>query len=330
VKVSVVGATGLVGREVVRVLAEIKFPIRSVTALASFDSAGTEISYGISSRLTVKDIKEHDFSGDKIAFFVAGDGVSHSIAKKVASTGCIVIDNSAYFRMHSDVPLVIPEVNPHQIQNFNKCNIIANPNCSTIQMLLALKPLHDFAKIKKVFISTYQSVSGVGSDAVDELYERTKQKFIFNEQEPRNFPRPIEFNCIPQVGQIEKNGFCDEEKKIIEETKKIMEDDSIQIIPTCVRVPVFACHGQAISVEFEESIKLKEIAEVLEDAKGIIFCDKNYKTQADSAGYNDVFVCRLRQNNSNTISMWTVADNVRKGAALNAVQIAQSLLKAIA
>lgn len=324
--ISIVGATGIVGTEIIKILAEREFPVSQVKALASKDSIGKEISYGLSRTLMVQDLDSHDFSRDDLSFFVAGSGVSHNLARKVALTGCIIIDNSSHFRSDDEVPLIIPEVNPHAIKQYKKTNIIANPNCSTVQMLVPLKPLHDFAKIRKIIVSTYQSTSGAGRAAMDELYEHTKEKFAFSSTKAKNFLRPIPFNCIPQIDEINsETGFSVEENKMILETKKILEDDTIEVYPTCVRVPVFVGHAESVTVEFKDEISVDDVYDLLNEVEGIILSRDDYRTQIEVVGYDDIFVSRVRQNSPNTISMWIVTDNIRKGAALNAVQIAELL-----
>lgn len=330
-KVAVVGATGNVGREMLSTLARRNFPVEEVVALASINSKGKEVSYGMNKRLVVQDLAEYDFTGTDIALFSAGGEISKIYAPKAGESGCIVIDNSSYWRMDKDVPLVVPEVNPDAISQYKNKNIIANPNCSTIQMVVALKPLHDIAKIKRVVVSTYQAVSGAGKEAMDELYSHTKKIFENENLEPVKFKKSIPFNVIPQIDIPLEDGSYKEEWKMMVETKKIL-DPNIEVSATCVRVPVFACHSESINIEFENPITPEEASEVLSDSDGIIVLDRpdtyTYAVPRECAGQDEVYVSRIRKDTSvkNGLNMWVVADNIKKGAALNAVQIAEILV----
>lgn len=331
-KVAVVGATGNVGREMLSILAERKFPVEEVVALASERSEGKEVSYGFNERLVVKNLQDYDFTGTNIALFSAGGGVSEVYGKKAANAGCIVIDNSSFWRMDKDVPLVVPEVNPEAVADYKKKNIIANPNCSTIQMVVALKPLMDVAKIKRVVVSTYQAVSGAGKEAMDELFNHTKKIYENEFLKSVKFKKPIPFNVIPQIDVPMEDGSYKEEWKMVQETKKILNKD-IEISATCVRVPVFACHSESINVEFESPISAEQAREVLSDAEGILILDKPeeyvFAIPRECAGQDEVYVSRIRKDSSVKygLNMWVVSDNLRKGAALNAVQIAELLVK---
>ena len=331
-KVAVVGATGNVGREMLSILAERKFPVEEVVALASEKSVGKEVSYGFEKRLIVKNLADYDFKGTDIALFSAGSGVSEIYGKKASEAGCVVIDNSSYWRMDKDVPLVVPEVNPEDVANYKNKNIIANPNCSTIQMVVALKPLNDIAKIKRVVVSTYQSVSGAGKDAMDELYNHTKKIYENEFLKPVLFKKPIPFNVIPQIDIPMDDGSYKEEWKMVQETKKILDKD-IEVSATCVRVPVFACHSEAVNIEFREPITVEQARDALSDAEGVLVLDKPeeyiYAVPRDCAGQDEVYVSRIRKDPSvkHGLNMWVVSDNIRKGAALNAVQIAELLVK---
>ncbi|AHX11205.1 aspartate-semialdehyde dehydrogenase [Neorickettsia helminthoeca str. Oregon] len=320
-RVAVVGATGVIGKELVKILVDKGYRKENISFLASKNSVGTRISFGENESVMINDVNEHDFSKDRVAFFVAGSGISRNLGRSVASIGCLVLDGSSCFRMEEDVPLVIPEVNPHVLNELPGSNIIASPNCSTTQMLVALKPLHSLAKLSRIWVSTYQSVSGVGESGMDELYENTKRRFAFTQQGSNVFPRNIEFNCIPQIGEFDKSGFSDEELKLINETQKILEDKSIEVFPTCVRVPVFVGHAESITVELKEDVYEEDVYEILSDAEGVVFSRNQYKCQPEVVGYDDVFVSRIRFHSPRMISMWVVADNLRKGGALNLVQI---------
>lgn len=329
-KVAVVGATGNVGREVLSILAEREFPASEVVALASKRSAGKEVSYGENETLKVVCLDEYDFSGTDIAISSPGSSVSKLFAPKAAGAGCVVVDNTSCFRMDPDVPLVVPEVNPHAIAHYKKRGIIANPNCSTIQMVVALKPLHDVVPIKRVVVSTYQSVSGAGKEAMDELYNQTKGKFVFQEANPVCFTKPIAFNLIPQIDVFMDSGSTKEEWKMVEETKKIMEAD-IKVSATCIRVPVFVSHSESVNIEFENELSEADARKILENAPGVTVIDRRepggYITPLETVREDDVFVSRIRKDPTvkHGLNMWVVADNLRKGAALNAVQIAEIL-----
>jgi len=330
-KIAVVGATGNVGREILNILAERKFPATEVVALASRNSLGKKVSYG-DKILNVEVLDDYDFSDTKIALFSPGGKVSAIFAPKAASQGCVVIDNTSHFRMDKNVPLIVPEVNPESIKEYKKSNIIANPNCSTIQMVVALKPLHRAAKIKRVVVSTYQSVSGAGKEAMDELFNSTKKIYENQFLKPEKFSKRIAFNVIPQIDVFMEDGFTKEEWKMAVETKKIL-DNNIDVAATCVRVPVFVAHSESVNVEFENPISVSQAKKLLEKSDGIIVVDNpkelNFITPIESATKDAVFVSRLRQDNTvkNGLAMWIVSDNLRKGAALNAVQIAELLVK---
>lgn len=330
-KIAVVGATGNVGREIINILQERGFPADEVVALASQNSAGTKITYG-NQTLVSKVLDDYDFTGTSIALFSPGGAVSAIHAPRAAKAGCVVIDNTSHFRMHEDVPLIVPEVNPQDLKNFKKSNIIANPNCSTIQMVVALKPLDDLAKIKRVVVSTYQAVSGGGKAAMDELYNSTKKIYENSFLEPKKFSRRIAFNVIPQIDVFLEDGSTKEEWKMKVETKKIM-GSNIAIEATCVRVPVFNCHSEALTVEFENPIEVNQAREALDESDGILVIDNpqemKFACPIECSAQDAVFVSRIRKDPSveNGLSLWVVADNLRKGAALNAVQIAELLVK---
>jgi aspartate-semialdehyde dehydrogenase len=331
-RVAVVGATGAVGAEMLNILAERDFPADEVVALASQGSTGKEVSFGDKSVLKVRALETFDFEGTDIALFSAGASVSKAFAPKAAAAGCVVVDNSSQFRMDPDVPLIVPEVNREALEGFRERNIIANPNCSTIQMVMALKPLHDLAVIRRVVVATYQSVSGAGREAMNELFDQTKGIYETREPEPKIFPRQIAFNVIPQIDVFLEDGSTKEEWKMVVETKKIL-DPAIEVAATCVRVPVFVGHAEAVNVEFEHEISLDEARTALYDAPGLALVDRPdeglYATPLDTVGEYEVVVSRLRQDPSvpNGFAMWVVADNLRKGAALNAVQIAEALIE---
>jgi aspartate-semialdehyde dehydrogenase len=330
-RVAVVGATGAVGREMLKTLAERNFPASDIVALASGRSAGAEISFGEKTVLTVRGLDSFDFTGWDIALFSPGAAISAVHAPRAAAQGCIVIDNTSHFRMDPDVPLVVPEVNPQALRGFTKRGIIANPNCSTIQMVVALKPLHDEFRIKRVIVATYQSVSGAGKEGMDELFNHTKSSFVYEQSPPQQFTKEIAFNCIPHIDNFMDDGSTKEEWKMVVETKKIL-DPSIAVHATCVRVPVFIGHGEAINVEFERPVTAGEARAALRDAPGIevvdIREDGGYVTPLECAGEDAVFVSRIRKDPTveNGLSFWCVSDNLRKGAALNAVQIAETLI----
>lgn len=330
-KIAVVGATGNVGREILQTLAERNFPAREVVALASSRSVGKEVSYGDTKILKVQALEHYDFRDTEIALFSPGSSVSKEYAPKAAAAGCVVIDNTSFFRMEKDIPLIVPEVNPDAIGEFRKRNIIANPNCSTIQMVTALKPLHEAATIKRIVVSTYQSVSGAGKDAMDELYDQTKKLYVNQHEDPKKFTKRIAFNVIPHIDSFMADGNTKEEWKMVEETKKIL-DPNIKVSATCVRVPVFVGHAESVNVEFAKPLSAAQAREILSDAEGVAVIDMpedgGYSTPVEIAGEDAVFVSRIREDASqpNTLNLWIVADNLRKGAALNAVQIAEQLI----
>ena len=330
-RVAVVGATGAVGREILKTLAERAFPVDSVVALASGRSAGQEISFGEKTVLKVQALEKFDFRGTDLGLFSPGAAVSAIHAPRAAAAGCVVIDNTSQFRMEPDVPLVVPEVNPHHLKHFAKRNIIANPNCSTIQMVVALKPLHDMARVRRVVVATYQSVSGAGKEGMDELFNQTRAIFVNDPMTPEQFPKPIAFNCIPHIDRFMDDGSTKEEWKMAAETRKILDPD-IAVIATCVRVPVFIGHAEAIHVEFERAIDEDAARDALRDAPGVQLIDKHedggYITPLDCAGEDAVYVSRLRRDPTVPfgLAFWCVSDNLRKGAALNAVQIAEALV----
>jgi len=330
-RVVVVGATGNVGREMLNVLAEREFPVDEVAAVASSRSTGDEIEFGETGKmLKVKNIEHFDFTGWDIALFSAGSGPAKEYAPKAAAAGCVVIDNSSHYRMDPDVPLIVPEVNPEAIDGYKKKNIIANPNCSTAQMVVALKPLHDAAKIKRVVVSTYQSVSGAGKQGMDELFEQSRAIFVGDPIEPRKFTRQIAFNVIPHIDSFLDDGSTKEEWKMVVETKKIL-DPKVRVNATCVRVPVFVGHSESINLEFEDEISADQAMDLLREAPGVMLIDKRedggYVTPIECVGDGATFVSRVREDPTvdNGLSLWCVSDNLRKGAALNAVQIAELL-----
>src|SRR5580700_7150685 len=329
-KVAVVGATGNVGREILAILAERTFPADEVVALASRRSLGVEVSYG-EATLKIKALEHCDFSDVDICLMSAGSSVAKEWAPKIAAAGAVVIDNSSCWRYDADVPLVVPEVNAHAIADFRKRGIIANPNCSTAQLVVALKPLHDKAKIKRVVVSTYQSVSGAGKDAMDELFAQTKAVFQINEVETKKFPKRIAFNIIPQIDTFMEDGYTREEWKMVVETKKIL-DPKIKLSATCVRVPVFVGHSEAVNIEFENPISPDEAREILRRSPGCLVIDKHepggYVTPYEAAGEDATYISRIRADATvdNGLVLWCVSDNLRKGAALNAIQIAEVLI----
>ena len=329
-KVAVVGATGNVGREILNILAERHFPIDKIVALASRRSLGTELSFG-DEILSTKDLEQFDFSGWDIALFAVGSEATKLHAPRAAKAGCVVIDNSSLYRYDPDVPLIVPEVNADAIFGYSKKNIIANPNCSTAQMVVALKPLHDRATIKRVVVSTYQSVSGSGKDAIDELWNQTKGMYVPGQEvAPKVYPKQIAFNVIPHIDVFMEDGTTKEEWKIVAETKKII-DPKIKVTATCVRVPVFVGHSEAINIEFEEFLDEDEARDILREAPGLMVIDKRedggYVSPVECVGDFATFVSRIRQDSTleNGLNLWCVSDNLRKGAALNAVQIAEVL-----
>jgi aspartate-semialdehyde dehydrogenase len=329
-KVAVVGATGNVGREMLGVLHERGFPADEVVAIASRRSLGTEVSYG-DGTLKVKALDQYDFSDTDIALLSPGGAVSKEWAPKIGKKGCVVIDNSSAWRYDPDVPLIVPEVNADAIVSFRKKNIIANPNCSTAQLVVALKPLHDRARIKRVVVATYQSVSGAGKEAMDELFTQTRAVFVTDPVEAKKFPKRIAFNLIPQIDVFQDDGFTREEWKMVVETKKIL-DPKIKLVATCVRVPVFIGHSEAVAIEFETPLTADEAREILREAPGCLVIDKRepggYITPYEAAGEDATYISRIREDPTvdNGLMMWIVADNLRKGAALNAVQIAEVLV----
>jgi aspartate-semialdehyde dehydrogenase len=329
-KVAVVGATGNVGREMLNILAERQFPVDEIAALASRRSLGTEVSFG-DKTLTTQDLDTFDFTGWDMALFAVGSEATKQYAPKAAAAGCVVIDNSSLYRYDPDIPLIVPEVNPDAIHGYKNKNIIANPNCSTAQMVVALKPLHDRAKIKRVVVSTYQSVSGSGKDAIDELWNQTKGMYVPGQEvEPKVYPKQIAFNVIPHIDVFMDSGDTKEEWKMIAETKKIV-DPSIKVTATCVRVPVFVGHSESINIETEEFLDEDEARDILRQAPGLLVVDKRenggYVTPVECVGDFATFISRIRQDVTveNGLNMWCVSDNLRKGAALNAVQIAELL-----
>jgi aspartate-semialdehyde dehydrogenase len=329
-KVAVVGATGNVGREMLDILAERNFPADEVVAVASRRSHGVECSFG-DKTLKVKAIDHFDFSDVDICLMSAGGAVSKEWSPKIAAQGAVVIDNSSAWRMDPDVPLIVPEVNADAIAGFTKKNIIANPNCSTAQLVVALKPLHDKAKIKRVVVATYQSVSGAGKDAMDELFSQSKAVFTLGEIETKKFSKRIAFNVIPHIDVFMEDGYTKEEWKMMVETKKIL-DPNIKLSATCVRVPVFVGHSESINIEFENPITADEARDVLRNAPGCLVIDKHedggYVTPYECVGEDATYISRIREDGTieNGLQMWVVSDNLRKGAALNAVQIAECLI----
>ncbi len=329
-KVVVAGATGNVGREMLNILAEREFPVDEIVALASRKSLGTEVSFG-DKTLKTKDLETFDFTGWDIAFFAIGSDATRTYAPKAAASGCVVIDNSSLYRYDPQIPLVVPEVNAAAVDGYKNKMIIANPNCSTAQMVVALKPLHDRAKIKRVVVATYQSVSGTGKEAIDELWEQTKGMYVPGQEvAPKVYPKQIAFNVIPHIDSFLDDGFTKEEWKMVAETKKIL-DPSIKVTATCVRVPVFVGHSEAINIEFEEPLDWQEAQDILREAPGVMLVDKRedggYVTPIECVGDGATFVSRVREDPTvdNGLALWCVSDNLRKGAALNAVQIAELL-----
>lgn len=331
--VAVVGATGAVGETMISILEERDFPIENLYALASSRSAGKEIRYK-GKKVIIQNLEDFDFSKAEIGLFSAGGSVSEKYAPIAAAAGCVVIDNTSHFRNDDDIPLVIPEVNPHAIAGYTQRNIIANPNCSTIQMLVALDPIQKAVGISRINVATYQSVAGTGKNAIEELAGQSARLMNGQEVENNVYPKQIAFNVLPQIDTFQENGYTREEMKMVWETNKIFEDDSIKVNPTCVRVPVFYCHSEAIHIETKEKITAIEVRALLEKAEGVVVLDAHedgaYPTAiTESVGKDEVFVGRIREDISyeNGIDMWVVADNVRKGAALNSVQIAEVLIE---
>jgi aspartate-semialdehyde dehydrogenase len=329
-RVVVVGATGNVGREMLNILAERQFPVDELAALASRRSLGTEVTFG-DKTLTTQDLDAFDFSGWDMALFAVGSEATKVYAPKAAAAGCVVIDNSSLYRYDPDIPLIVPECNPQAVHDYSKKNIIANPNCSTAQMVVALKPLHDRAKIKRVVVSTYQSVSGAGKEGMDELWDQTKA--VYNptsDVPPKKFQKEIAFNVIPHIDVFMEDGSTKEEWKMVAETKKIV-DPAIKVTATCVRVPVFVGHSESINIEFEDFLDEDEARDILRESPGIMVIDKReaggYVTPKECVGDFATFISRIRQDSTveNGLNLWCVSDNLRKGAALNAVQIAELL-----
>ncbi|MBQ4827416.1 aspartate-semialdehyde dehydrogenase [Leisingera sp. HS039] len=329
-RIVVVGATGNVGREMLNILAERQFPVDEIAVLASRKSLGTEVSFG-DKTLKTQDLDTFDFTGWDMALFAVGSAATKDYAPKAAAAGCTVIDNSSLYRYDPDIPLIVPEVNPEAVHGYAKKNIIANPNCSTAQMVVALKPLHDRARIKRVVVSTYQSVSGAGKEGADELWDQTKS--IYNptsDVPPNKFQKQIAFNVIPQIDVFMEDGTTKEEWKMVVETKKIV-DPAIKVTATCVRVPVFVGHSEAVNIEFEEFLDEDEARDILREAPGVMVIDKReaggYVTPIECVGDFATFISRIRQDSTieNGLNLWCVSDNLRKGAALNAVQIAELL-----
>jgi len=329
-RVAVVGATGAVGREMLEVLAQREFPASEVVPFASARSAGKKVDFK-GGELTVRELKEDSFAGFDLALFSAGGSTSEKFAPLAAKAGCVVVDNSSAWRMDPACPLVVPEVNPKDLE-WHK-GIIANPNCSTIQMVVALKPLHDAAKIKRIVVSTYQAVSGTGQKAITELENQIAKLMNGKEAECKVYPYQIAFNCLPQIDVFMDNGYTKEEMKMVNETKKIMGDNTIRVTATTVRVPVFYSHSESVNIETEKKLTVEEVRQILSSAPGIMVEDfpekKIYPMAITAAGQDDVFVGRIREDESiaNGINMWIVSDNIRKGAALNAVQIGEELLR---
>ena len=329
-RIAIVGATGNVGRESLDILAERGFPVSEVFPLASRRSQGTDVSFG-DKTLTVQALENHDFSGTDIAIMSAGGSISQEWAPKIAAKGCVVIDNSSAWRYDADVPLIVPEVNADAIDGFSRKNIIANPNCSTAQLVVALKPLHDKARIKRLVVATYQSVSGAGKEAMDELFNQTRAVFVADPIEPEKFTKRIAFNVIPRIDDFMDDGSTKEEWKMIAETKKIL-DPKIKVAVTCARVPVFVGHSEAVNIEFVDEISADEAREILRESPGCLVVDKRedggYVTPYECAGEDATYISRIREDPTveNGLNLWVVSDNLRKGAALNTVQIAELLV----
>ncbi|MDX1731843.1 MAG: aspartate-semialdehyde dehydrogenase [Aurantimonas coralicida] len=329
-KVAVVGATGNVGREMLEILAERGFPADEVVALASRRSQGTEVSFG-DKTLKIVALDQYDFNGTDICLMSAGGDISKEWSPKIAAAGCVVIDNSSAYRYDPDVPLVVPEVNADAVEGFRKKNIIANPNCSTAQLVVALKPLHDVATIKRIVVSTYQSVSGAGKEGMDELFKQSRAVFVADEIERKKFTKRIAFNVIPHIDVFMEDGSTKEEWKVMAETKKML-DPKIKVTCTAVRVPVFIGHAETVNIEFEKPITADEARDILREAPGCLVIDKHedggYITPYESAGEDATYISRIREDQTldNGLNIWVVADNLRKGAALNTVQIAELLV----
>ena len=330
-RIAVVGATGNVGREILNILAERQFPLAEVAAVASPRSTGNIVDFGDSGKeLKIQNLEHFDFTDWDMALFAAGSEASRAHAQRAAGQGCTVIDNSSLFRMDPDVPLIVPEVNPQAIDGYCARNIIANPNCSTAQMVVALKPLHDVARIKRVVVSTYQSVSGAGKAGMDELFEQSRNIFVGDSADSKTFTKQIAFNVIPHIDSFLDDGSTKEEWKMVVETKKIL-DPRIKVTATCVRVPVFVGHSESVNIEFEQEISAAEAQAILREAPGVMLIDKRedggYATPVECVGDYATFVSRVRDDPTvdNGLNLWVVSDNLRKGAALNAVQIAELL-----
>jgi aspartate-semialdehyde dehydrogenase len=330
--VAVAGATGAVGNEMISTLEQRKFPVKKLKLLASSRSVGKTITFR-GKEVEVEELTENSFKGVDIGLFSPGGSVSLKFAPIAAASGCVVVDNTSAFRMEKDIPLVVPEVNEHAIKDYKNKGIIANPNCSTIQMVVVLKPLHDAARIKRVVVSTYQAVSGTGKKAIHELEQQILAIYGNKKVEAKVYPYQIAFNCLPQIDSFIENGYTKEEMKMVNETKKILEDDSVAVTATTVRVPVFYGHSESVNVEFEKAITPDEARKILKKAPGVKVVDdpskRLYPLAIDAAGKDDTFVGRIRTDESiaHGLNMWIVADNIRKGAALNAVQIAEVLIK---
>jgi aspartate-semialdehyde dehydrogenase len=330
--VAVAGATGAVGNEMIQILEEQEFPVASLKLLASSRSMGKTLDFRGES-LHVEELREDSFEGVDIALFSAGAGPSKKFSPAAAESGCVVIDNSSGWRMDPEVPLVVPEVNPHAVADYRNKGIIANPNCSTIQMVVVLKPIYDAAGIERVVVSTYQAVSGTGKNAMDELTEQTRNLLTFQEVTPEVYPHRIAFNCFPHIGSFLENGYSEEEMKMVHETHKIMEDSNIRVSATTVRIPVFYGHSEAVNIQTERKLSAKEARVLLFQAPGVRVMDnpdeRIYPMPSEAAGINDTLVGRIREDisNENGLDLWIVADNIRKGAALNTVQIAELLVK---
>lgn len=330
--VAVAGATGAVGNEMIRILEEQEFPVASLKLLASSRSVGKTLDFRGES-LNVEELREDSFQGVDIALFSAGAGPSKKFAPAAAESGCVVIDNSSGWRMDPEVPLVVPEVNPHAVAGYRNKGIIANPNCSTIQMVVVLKPIYDAAGIERVVVSTYQAVSGTGKSAMDELTEQTRNLLSFQEAKPEIYPHRIAFNCFPHIGSFLENGYTEEEMKMVHETRKIMEDPNMRVSATTVRIPVYYGHSEAVNIQTERKLSAKEARVLLFQAPGVRVMDnpdeRIYPMPSEAAGINDTLVGRIREDisNENGLDLWIVADNIRKGAALNTVQIAELLVK---
>ena len=331
-KIAVVGATGAVGREMLQTLEERSFPIKEIVALASEKSLGKEVSFGEKKPLTVQNLEAFDFKGCDIALFSAGSAIAEKFGPKAAQQGAVVIDNSSRWRMESEIPLIVPEVNSAALAGYSKRNIVANPNCSTAQLVMALKPLHDVFKINRVVVSTYQSVSGAGSTGMDELFNQTRAVYVNDPIENKEFTKKIAFNCIPHIDMFMDDGFTKEEWKMTAETRKIL-DPNINVVAHCVRVPVFIGHAEAVFIETNKPVDEQAARDVLSSFPGVIIVDHRedggYVTPEECAGEDGVYISRLRRDPTvkNGLVFWCVSDNLRKGAALNAVQIAEALIE---